>query len=160
MGSYKGTLQCHFKTPFTLKDTCTFQDGHYAALFWKIPVCLRAFRDIFRGHLENGQTSKKLARKTCKMFLERTKISKKQAIELKVKGGPKISLWRTCPEPRVDFVKWRHKTSWNLLALQGFFTMTYGARTSLLTYIWNYWCNLHISNANFQNHLFLLFFCA
>ena len=29
--------------------------------------------------------------------------------------------------------------------------MTYGTQTSLLTYIINYWCNLHISNANFQN---------
>ena len=71
MGSYKGTSQCHSKTPFTLKDIRTFQDGH---------IC-----DII---LEN---SKKLASKTCKMFLERTKIFKKEARELKVKGGPKIS---------------------------------------------------------------------
>ena len=90
MGSYKGTLQCHFKTPFTLKDTCTFQDGHYATLFWKISVYLRALLhfEIFFGDIwKTG----KLASKTCKMFLKRTKISKKQARELKMKGGPKIS---------------------------------------------------------------------
>ena len=95
MGNYKGTLQCHFKTPFTLKDTCTFATRWALCDIILENSCLLVdivtFRDIFRGHLENGQTSKKLASKTCKMFLERTKISKKQARELKVKGGPKIS---------------------------------------------------------------------
>ena len=41
MGSYNGTLQCHLKTPFALTDTFTFRHGHYAILFWKIPVYLR-----------------------------------------------------------------------------------------------------------------------
>ena len=42
------------------------------------------FHDIFRGHLESGKTSKKLASKTCRMFLERTKIFKNQARKLTV----------------------------------------------------------------------------
>ena len=49
------------------------------------------FRDFFRGHLENGQASKKLASKTCRIFLERTKISKNQARKLTAKGDTKIS---------------------------------------------------------------------
>ena len=40
MGSCNGTLQCNFKTSFALTDTFTFPDGHYATLFWKIPVYL------------------------------------------------------------------------------------------------------------------------
>ena len=50
------------------------------------------FRDIFRGHLESGQTSNKLASKTCRMFLGRTKTSKNQARKLTVKLVQKISL--------------------------------------------------------------------
>ena len=96
------------RPPLRLKTSAHFKIGTMRHYFGN--SCLLAgiitFRDIFRGHLENGQKSKKLASKTCKIFLARTKISKKQAIELKVKGGPKISFWRrTCPELRKDFVK-------------------------------------------------------
>ena len=62
MGSYKGTLQCHFKTPFTHKDTCTFQDGHYTTLFWKIPVYLQTLShfEIFFGDIwKTGKHQKK-----------------------------------------------------------------------------------------------------
>ena len=42
----------------------------------------------FSGHLESGQPSNKLASKTCRMFLGRTKTSKNQARKLTVKSGP------------------------------------------------------------------------
>ena len=61
MGSYKGTLQCHFKTPFTLTDTYTFRDGHYAILFWKIPVYLQIlshFEIFFRDTWKAGKRPK------------------------------------------------------------------------------------------------------
>ena len=160
MSSYKRTLQCYFKTPFTLKDTCKFQDGHYVTSFWKIPVYLQTLLShfkIFVGDIwKNGQTFKKLTGKSCRMSLERTKISKNQVRKLTVKGGPKISFWRrTCnytgilwnniiKHPEIfwrfrDFSRW-HRTS------KCFFLLI------------NYWCNLHILNANFQNHQFLSFF--
>ena len=146
------------KIPLPLQTPAHIEAGTMRHYFRKFPFTCG---DIFRGHLENGQTSIKLASKTCRMFLESTKISKNQARKLAMKDGSKISFWRrTCPEIRRDFEKKCHKTPWNFLALQRFFTMTYDIRKPLLTYVINYWCNLHISNTNFQNHPFLLFFCV
>ena len=92
MGSYKGTLQSHFKTPFALTDTFTFREWALCNMILE-NSCLLAdiviFRDIFRGHLKSGETSNKLASKTCIMSLGRTKISKNQARKLAVKSGSK-----------------------------------------------------------------------
>lgn len=80
MGSYKGNLQCHFETPFTLTDTTTFRnEPNFATLFWKILVQVRTLSDFeifFEDNLESKQTSNKLTSKTGTMFLGRSKIYK------------------------------------------------------------------------------------
>ena len=92
-----------------LKASAHFKMGTMRHYFGKFPITCGHYHisRYFSGTFENRQTSKKLASKTCKMFLENTKISKNRARELSVKGGPKnIFLWkRACPELRRDVVK-------------------------------------------------------
>ena len=97
------------KLPLYLKASAQFKMGTMRHYFGKFPITCEHYHisRYFSGTFENGQTSKKLASKTCKMFLEKTKISKNRAIELSAKGSLKnIFLWKwTCPELRRGFVK-------------------------------------------------------
>lgn len=111
-------MQFHFKPPAALTDTFTVRDftftftGTMRHYFGKFQFTCRhiLFWDIFRGHLESGQTSNNLTSKTGSIFLGRAKILRTQTWKLTVKSGRKISIWRrTCVELRRDFLKERPK---------------------------------------------------